>query len=395
MFPEYAKKAEEAGIDAQIEANKIPESKPVVTPEGVALSVEDKKADIEDRRGDALGAAHYKNESGEKIFTKRVNGKWVDSGETEKSVNAKYDAELSELEVQSTPQVKSEGGVDKVAEDVKEINVLSMLKESKILTPQEKQILYNQYKKGVMSETEISKYTNVDVADIKSGNTDKWANVVLGKIKGREIKAEEIDFEEIPQSLSKQESGATPPTPIAEAKQEGGEPPLPPPPKPPSSEMPEGDAMKELDKLANNVPDSGKIAEYMSKETIEKYTGETPTNDQTRGVQELQIALEHGEKIIEKAQIVFGKDYVDKTLDYIDNSTASVSNKALMYVSLENALGREKLLNPEKAADITKQQALVYEQSQKFARENSLALNYQKLRRIAKAGYDIEKVTDS
>jgi DNA repair exonuclease SbcCD ATPase subunit len=152
---------------------------------------------------------------------------------------------------------------------------------------------------------------------------------------------------------------------------------------------------KELDKLANNVPDSGKITEYMSKDTIEKYTGETPINDQSRGIQELEIALNHGEKIIEKAQELYGKDYAEKTLDYIDKSTAGVSNKALMYVSLENALGREKVLNPDKAAEITKQQALVYAKSQAFARENSLALNYQKLRKIAQVGYDINKVTDN
>jgi len=156
-----------------------------------------------------------------------------------------------------------------------------------------------------------------------------------------------------------------------------------------------GEGGKELDKLANNIPDSGKVAEYMSKETIEKYTGETPANDQSRGVQELEIALNHGEKIIEKAKQIFGKDYAEKTIEYIDNSTAGVSNKALMYVSLENALGREKLENPTRAAEITKQQALVYAKSQAFARENSLALNYQKLRRIAKVGYDIDKVTES
>lgn len=168
--------------------------------------------------------------------------------------------------------------------------------------------------------------------------------------------------------------------------------------EPPKSETAAGlssEGKNELDKLANNIPDSGKVAEYMSKETIEKYTGETPTNDQSRGVQELGIALNHGEKIIEKAKELFGKDYAEKTLDYIDNSSAGVSNKALMYVSLENALGREKLANPERAGEITKQQELVYEQSQKFARENSLALNYQKLRRIAKVGYDVNKVTDS
>jgi hypothetical protein len=171
---------------------------------------------------------------------------------------------------------------------------------------------------------------------------------------------------------------------------------VPPPPTGRVIDMAEyGEGGKDLDKLANNIPDSGKVAEYMSKGTIEKYTGETPTNVQARGVQELQIALTHGEKIIEKAKDVFGDDYTEKTLDYIDNSTAGVSNKALMYVSLENALGREKLANPERAAEITKLQALVYEKSQAFARENSLALNYQRLRRIAKVGYDLDKVTEN
>ena len=183
------------------------------------------------------------------------------------------------------------------------------------------------------------------------------------------------------------------PTPTQEAV--GELPPSTPTTKGPYIERP-GTELKDLDILANNVPDSGKVDEYMSKGTIEKYTGETPTNDQTRGVQELEIALNHGEKIIEKSKEVFGSDYVEKTLEYIDNSTSSVSNKALMYVSLENALGREKqLATDERKIDLTKQQALVYEQSQKFARENSLALNYQKLRKIAKAGYDIEKITNN
>lgn len=156
-----------------------------------------------------------------------------------------------------------------------------------------------------------------------------------------------------------------------------------------------GSKTKELDVLANNIPDSGRITEYMSKDTIEKYTGETPTNDQTRGVQELDIALTHGKHIIDTAKKIFGKDYAEKTIDYIDNSTLGVSNKALMYVSLENALGQEKLANPNRAAEITKQQALVYAKSQAFARENSLALNYQKLRKVAQVGYDMAKVTDN
>lgn len=82
-------------------------------------------------------------------------------------------------------------------EDAREINVLSMLKESKILSPTEKSILYRQYKMGVMNENDISKYTNVDVADLKNDNITKWARVILDKTKAKKIDAEDIDFEEI------------------------------------------------------------------------------------------------------------------------------------------------------------------------------------------------------
>ena len=172
-------------------------------------------------------------------------------------------------------------------------------------------------------------------------------------------------------------------------------PPVEPPPTAPNQEMGGLGNEDRLDKLSNNVPDTGKIAEYLSGETIQKYTGEAPMNDQTRGIQALQVALEHGEKIIEEAKNVFGEDYVEKTLNYIERGKTAVSNKALMYVSLENALSREKLLNPEKAADISKQQKLVYEKSQEFARQGSLMLNYQRLRKFAEVGYDISKVTNS
>jgi hypothetical protein len=197
-------------------------------------------------------------------------------------------------------------------------------------------------------------------------------------------------------AIQEQAAGEVPVQPEARVGEEveGRVPPAK-PPKPPKEGETEGESEKELDYLANNVPDTGKVAEYLSKGTIEKYTGETPINEQLRGVQELRIALEHGEKIIEKAKEVFGEDYVEKALDYIENSTASVSNKALMYVSLENALGKEKLANPDRAGEITKQQALVYTQSQAFARESALALNYQKLRKVALLGYDTSRITDN
>lgn len=168
------------------------------------------------------------------------------------------------------------------------------------------------------------------------------------------------------------------------------------PPKPPvENKMDESSGESNLDYMANNVPETGEVEAYLSGDTIKKHTKESPENNQERGVMELRQSLEHGIETIKEAKRVFGEDYVEKTLDYIDKSKMGVSNKALMYVSLENELGKEKITNPEKAQEISKLQSLVYEKSQAFARENSKALNYQRLRKFAQAGYDISKVTDN
>ena len=234
------------------------------------------------------------------------------------------------------------------------------------------------------------------------GVSDDVIREALDKVAGKiGLTKQEIDnlmageFPTKPKEYAVQEqaAGEVPVQPEAGVSEEveGGVPPT--EPKKVTKES-KAESEKELDRLANNVPDTGKVAEYLSKGTIIKYTGEAPANEQARGIQELGIALEHGKKIIEKAKEVFGEDYVEKTLDYIENSTASVSNKALMYVSLENELVKEKLANPNRAGEITKQQALVYAQSQALARENSLSLNYQKLRQYAIKGYDRSIVTD-
>lgn len=182
-------------------------------------------------------------------------------------------------------------------------------------------------------------------------------------------------------------------TPVAAKVKEGGK--GEPPTGEPTEPVGEGKGTKELDSITNNIPVTGKVAEYMSKDSIITHTGEKPQNDQTRDVQELNIALEHSEKVIEKVKELYGDNYVEKTLDYIEQSAAAPSNKALVYVALENALGKEKLLHPEKSAEITKLQSLVYSHSQKYGRELGLGLGYFRLRAFAKAGYDINKVTDN
>ena len=84
-----------------------------------------------------------------------------------------------------------------------EANVLTMLQESKLLSPTEKQMLYRQYKRGVMNQEEISKYTNIDMADFDAKKLSKWTKVILDKNKGKKIDAETIDFEELPPSEGK------------------------------------------------------------------------------------------------------------------------------------------------------------------------------------------------
>lgn len=149
-----------------------------------------------------------------------------------------------------------------------------------------------------------------------------------------------------------------------------------------------------LKEMASNIPNDGQLREYASKGTIEKYHKETPENAQGIIVQELTPALQHGEDVIDRAKGIFGeKEYVDKTLQFIEESKLPTQNKALMYISLENDLARQKLLNPD-SLDIQKRQDLVRSKSQAFLREASLAINFGKLRKIGEVGYDISKVTD-
>ena len=155
-----------------------------------------------------------------------------------------------------------------------------------------------------------------------------------------------------------------------------------------------GDNKREFDKLTTNIPNNGDVSKYLSGDTIRKYEKDDPRNDQEIIVQELKPALEHGIKIVERSKELFGDKYVEKTLDYLDSEKLAPANKALIYVSLENELAKEKLNNPDKVAKINKLQDLVRTKSQAFLRSSSLAINMGRLRKFAEAGYDISKITD-
>lgn len=145
---------------------------------------------------------------------------------------------------------------------------------------------------------------------------------------------------------------------------------------------------------ASTVPNSGEVGEYLSGKTIDKYTGEQAENDQTIQRVKLLDALRHGVNTIEMAKMEFGDQFVEKTLDFLENNNISIEAKALTYISLENELNKEKIEKPEEKSKIQKQLNLVREKRQAFARSNSLALNMNRLQAFAKVGYDINEATD-
>lgn len=263
-----------------------------------------------------------------------------------------------------------------------------------------------------IQETPVSKFV-VDMDKSISFKTSEEAKIYGNKLlldKYNETKPKEIESKnsqleneakaEVPENTIQAESEGAVNSKAGEVEQpakEGGQKPPIEPPKggdKPMNDAEGGGDKKGLDKMAANIPNQGVIREYMSKDTIEKYTNETPQNNQEIIKQELLPALLHGEKVIEKSKEVFGDEYVEKLLDYVGKENLPIPNKALIYISLENALAKEKLESPN-VERINKLQKLVYEKSQAFSRENSLALNMARLRKIAEVGYDTNKITDS
>jgi hypothetical protein len=146
-----------------------------------------------------------------------------------------------------------------------------------------------------------------------------------------------------------------------------------------------------LDAFAQNVPNDRVVKEYLSGLNIERNYGEGPQNNQDYFMQELQPAFDHGARIIETAQALFGRNWVLPTLDYIKNARVDASVRALMYVSLDNALDQQYKENP--TAELAKLKRTAFVESQAFAHELSLGMNYQKLRNVAKWGVDGSEVT--
>jgi len=204
---------------------------------------------------------------------------------------------------------------------------------------------------------------------------------------------------EVPENTIQAESEGTVNSKVGEVEQpakEGGQKPPVEPPKGNNELMEEdGGGKKDFDKMTANIPSSGEVKNYLSGETILENQPNTELRN-PQGYIELKLneALKHGVETVEKAKEIFGKDYVEKTLEYIDQNNIPIENKALLYVSLENEMAKRILAEPDNAG-LKKIEDLVRIKSQAFLRSNSKAINMGRLRAFAKTGFDTTKITDS
>lgn len=142
-----------------------------------------------------------------------------------------------------------------------------------------------------------------------------------------------------------------------------------------------------------DIPESGVIAKYLSGDTIERVEGETPRNNQEIDTIKLSAAGNHGKETVAQAKELFGEQYVEKSLEFLDGNTLKAHEKAILYVSLENEMYNRRILDPENLG-LQKLQDLVRKKSQQHLRESSLAINAGRLRAIMKDGYISDSVTD-
>ena len=164
------------------------------------------------------------------------------------------------------------------------------------------------------------------------------------------------------------------------------------PASPPSGDGGGGDGT--IDALTTSYPGEGEVRQYISGETIEKYTGEFPDTSQDYFYKSLNKAFQHGLDIIETAKNVYGDKYVTRLLDFIKNANKTAETKALVYISLQNDLHLRKLAEPGSHEEIISLQRLVWVDSQDNAHDVSRAMNIRKLQNLARYGYDGSTVTD-
>ena len=121
------------------------------------------------------------------------------------------------------------------------------------------------------------------------------------------------------------------------------------------------------------------LGSYISGESIEKYTGEPPKNDQTYIKFQLATGAEIADNILADLKAIYpGDQYIQKTLELLESSANSMVGTALMHAALERDLIGRKVEEIDNHRNLTNLQKIVHQKSQAYIRNVSNALNARK-----------------
>lgn len=143
---------------------------------------------------------------------------------------------------------------------------------------------------------------------------------------------------------------------------------------------------------------SGEINQYDSGNTIKREHGEL-RNNQDYEVQKDLSRVQIGIKAIEHAKRLFGAEYVEKTLSFIEQANLSPEKKAVAYVLLENEMDARAKDFPDNVG-VKKLQDLVRAKSQAFLANSARAIGagrfrVERFRELVKNGFAEEEYTNA
>lgn len=145
---------------------------------------------------------------------------------------------------------------------------------------------------------------------------------------------------------------------------------------------------KDLLSKMTDVPNSGEIGKYISRDNIEDSDAEEEfTTNQDYDKLKLIDSLIYGKEIVEQAKADFGDNYIDELIKNI-NAIKNVDSKTLHIISLENDLRqrRKETTDVQEKEFLTEQINRLQPISQKLANTVSRALNLNKLRKLSESG---------
>jgi hypothetical protein len=148
----------------------------------------------------------------------------------------------------------------------------------------------------------------------------------------------------------------------------------------------------------NKEPSSGEINQYDSGNTILREHGML-RNDQDYEIQKDLARVQIGIKALEHAKRLFGAQYVEKTLAFIEQANLSPEKKAVAYVLLENEMDARAKAFPDNVG-IQKLQDLVRAKSQAFLANSARAMGagrfrVERFRELAQKGFTEEEFTNA